>query len=801
MAKLGLRFDFRYKSIHCARSLMVLGLVSALLLTHAPSATAQASVQGQWQTLPNLMPINPVHSALLHNGKVLIVSGSGNVAGNTNFQAGVFDPATGTVTTQPVAWDMFCNGMVVLADGRAFVDGGTLQYDPFHGQLRSAVYDPATGQFTDAQMMAHGRWYPTVTSLSDGTIMTFSGLDENGSTNSTVEIYTVGSGWSTPFGSPFTPPLYPRMHLLPSGKVFYSGSTTSSRYFDPVAHTWSGVVATTNFSGTRTYGTSVLLPLTPAHNYKPVVMIMGGGNPATNTTELIDLSVASPKWVFGPNMSQPRIEMNATILPNGKVIALGGSLNDEDTTTASLNADLYDPATNTFSSAGQNAFARLYHSNSLLLPDATVLFIGGNPARGTYEQHIEIYSPAYLFNANGSAATRPSITGVPATGIGYGSVFQVQTPDAANISSAVLMRAGAPTHAFDMEQRLVGLSFTAGSGVLNVTAPPNGNIAPQGYYMLFLLNTSGVPSVAQFVQLTPAPADVPPTGVISSPSTNVTITAGDSVSFDGSASSDPDGTITAYSWTFPGGTPSTSALPTPGPVTYSAAGSFTATLTVTDNANLTDPNPPTRTITVNPGPDFSISASPSSQSAAQGNGAAYTVSVSALNGFTDTVNFSVSGLPSGASASFQPTSVTGSGSSTLSVTTSSTTPVGSYPLSITGATATLSHSVSVTLSVNSAGDFTLSASPTTLQISRGGTGSDTVTVTAVSGFTGTVSLSVSGLPARTSASWNPSTVTGSGSSVLTIRANKPARSGTYNLTITGTYGNLVHSIPLTLVVQ
>jgi len=99
----------------------------------------------------------------------------------------------------------------------------------------------------------------------------------------------------------------------------------------------------------------VLLPLTPANNYKPVVIIMGGGNPATNTTELIDLSAATPKWTFGPNMSQPRIEMNATILPNGKVVALGGSLNDEDTTTASLNADLYDPATNTFSSAGQNA--------------------------------------------------------------------------------------------------------------------------------------------------------------------------------------------------------------------------------------------------------------------------------------------------------------------------------------------------------------------------------------------------------------------------------------------------------------
>jgi|SRR5579859_1549991 len=783
-----------------ARPPVALAIIALTWLVHLPSAAAQANVQGQWQTLPNLMPINPVHAALLHNGQVLIVSGSGNLPTNTNLQAAVFDPASGLVTTQPVSWDMFCNGMVVLPDGRAFVNGGTLQYDPFHGQLRSAIFDPNNGQFMDVQSMAHGRWYPTVTNLADGTLMTFSGLDEKGNTNSTVEIYTVGTGWSTPYSSPFTPPLYPRMTLLPNGKVFYSGSTTGSRYFDPSTHTWSGVVATTNYNGTRTYGTSVLLPLTPANNYKPVVMIMGGGNPATNTTELIDLSAATPKWVSGPNMSQPRIEMNATILPNGKVIALGGSLNDEDTTTASLNADLYDPASNTFSSAGQNAFARLYHSNSLLLPDATVLFIGGNPARGTYEQHMEIYSPAYLFNADGSAATRPSIAGVPSTGIGYGSAFQVQTPDAANISSVVLMRPGAPTHAFDMEQRLVGLSFTAGSGTLNLTAPPSSNIAPPGYYMLFLLNTAGVPSIAQFVELTPAPADLPPTGTITSPTTNVTITAGQSVFFSGTGN-DPDGTISSYSWTFPGGSPSTSSVASPGNVAYASAGSFTATLTVTDNANLSDPNPPTRTIIVNPAPDFSISASPSSQSTSPGGNASYNVSVGALNGFTDTVNFSVSGVPAGASASFAPPSVAGSGSSTLTVTTSASTAAGSYVLSVTGTTATLSHSVNVTLVVNSAGDFALSASPTTLQVARGGNGSDTVTVSALQGFSGTVSLSVSGVPARVSASWNPTTVSGSGSAVLTIRANKPARSGTYNLTITGTSGNLVHSIPLTLVVQ
>ena len=164
---------------------------------------------------------------------------------------------------------------------------------------------------------------------------------------------------------------------------------------------------------------------------------------------------------------------------------------------------------------------------------------------------------------------------------------------------------------------MVGATFTSGSGVLNVTAPPNSNIAPLGYYMLFLLNSAGVPSAAQFVQLTPAPADIRPTGTITNPATDVTITAGQAVFFSGSGT-DTDGTISAYSWTFPGGSPNSSALASPGNVIYSAAGTYTATLTVTDNANLTDPNPPTRKVTVNPAPDFAISASPSSRSVVQG---------------------------------------------------------------------------------------------------------------------------------------------------------------------------------------
>jgi hypothetical protein len=754
---------------------------------------AQAGSQGQWRTLTNQLPINPVHVALLRSGQVLIVAGSGNVAAETNFQAAVWDPASETFLTQALGWDMFCNGMVTLHDGRVLVNGGNLRYDPFYGERRNAVFDPVTGRFTDVELMRHGRWYPTVTTLGDGRVMTFSGLLETGGTNTSVEIYTVGSGWSQEFPAGWTPPLYPRMHLSTDGRVFYSGATRSSRFFNPANGTWSAIVATTNYSGTRTYGTSVLLPLTPANGYRPRVMIFGGGNPATATTELIDLSAATPQWQFGPSMSQPRIQMNATILPNGKVLATGGSRNDEDAVTASLNADLYDPATNTFSPAGANTYPRLYHSNALLLPDATVLLIGGNPQRGNYERRLEVYSPSYLFDADGTPALRPTIDGV-AESITYGAAFDVQTPDAADIASLVLVRPGTPTHAFDMEQRLVGLTFTAGSNVLNVTAPPHGNIAPPGYYMLFALNTAGVPSLARFVRLAPALPNQAPIATITSPTGNATVNPGGSVAFAG-VGVDADGSISTYAWTFPGGVPGSSSVANPGSVSYATPGTYTASFVVTDDKGVAS-QAATRTVTVS---NFTVSATPASQAVMAGQSATFTATVSPSGGFSGAVDFSVTGLPAGATGTFAPPTVVGGGSTSLTIATSAATPSGSYPLVIRGTSGPLTRTANVTLVVN--GDFSISATPTSRTISRGTSTTYTVTVTAGQGFTGPVNLTVSGLPSRTTATFNPASIAGSGTSVLTVSTARNGQKGTRTLTITGSGGGRSHSVNVTLVIR
>jgi hypothetical protein len=667
---------------------------------------AQADKIGQWTTLPASMPINPVHVALLHNNTVLVVSGSGNVAGNTNYQAGIFDPATGLVTTQPIAWDMFCNGMVVLPDGRPLIVGGTLQYDPFHGETHAAVYDPATNSFSNVQSMAVGRWYPTATVMGDGRVMAFSGLDINGGTTPAVQFFTAASGWSSVVNAPWTPPLYPRMTLLPNGKVFYSGPGASSALFDPVAQTWALNVAHTKYGGSRGYGTTVLLPLTPANNYTPSVMIMGGASPSTATTEIIDLSQPTPTWNFGPSMSQPRIEMDATILPTGKVLALGGSLNDEDNNTASLNADLYDPVSNTFSSAGANSFPRLYHSVSLLLPDATVWVAGGNPTRGTYQPQMEIYQPAYLFTNDGQGhvipATRPTIGNSPATAA-YGSSFAVSTPDASNISSIALIKAGAVTHAFDMDQRMIGLSFTdQGNGSLLVNAPANGNLAPPGYYMLFLVNSAGVPSIANWVQIqssdfslgvAPASQQVPPGG-----STTFTATVTPQSGFTGTVNLGvtglPQGVTANFSVpTLTGGDSTLNVVVgnavAPGSYPFTISG-VSGAINHTANATLV--------VSAVSG-SFTVTITPASQTVTRNSTSTYTVTITPLKGFQGTVN--LAGRVSGThiTMSLNPVTVGPSGTSTLTVNVDGKAGRGLHRLKVIGTSGQLSKTGQLALTV------------------------------------------------------------------------------------------------------
>ena len=648
---------------------MKIPLAALLLAAASGRASAQSCpneaphLTGVWTTLPYQMPINPVSATLLRTGKVLIVAGSENDASNNSpgsesYRAAVWDP-TGTtsasVAIKELCYDVFCSGTAVLPDGRALVVGGSADYS-FKGDNRASFVDPASELFAQSQRMADGRWYATATALGDGRIMAFSGLGSGGGTNTTVQIYDLanaGAGWGSAISEPFTPPLFPRTFLLPDGRVFFTsqgaGSPTSNAYFfDPVAKTWTISV---HNDRNRQYGSAVMLPLLPP-SYTPRVMLFGGGgNPATRTTAIIDPSAASPAWSAGPMMSVGRIQMNATLLPNGTVLAEGGSSNNESPDGPGRAADIYDPVSGSMSSGGTAAYSRLYHSTAILLPDATVVSMGSNPGdRGSYESAIEIYTPPYLFDANDDLITtdRPVINALSATSVNYGATLSVDYTSATPISSAVLMRPGSATHASDMEQRLIGLCgpspqpACAGAGTLDLAMPASGNIAPPGYYMLFLLDGSGVPSVARFVQLT-SHTTTPPSGIISTPSSDMTITAGQSVSFSTTSSA------AKYSWVFPAGSPATSTSKNPGSVTFSTPGMYMVTMTAMDSSNNSDPHPPVRGVTVLPSSaNFSIEVDPPAAQVYPGGSAHFTVTVTPESGFTGNVSLAVgseSGFP------------------------------------------------------------------------------------------------------------------------------------------------------------
>lgn len=228
-------------------------------------------------------------------------------------------------------------------------------------------------------------------------------------------------------------------------------------------------------------------------------------------------------------------------------------------------------------------------------------------------------------------------------------------------------------------------------------------------------------------------------------------------------------------------------------------GTFSLTITGTDGT-ITHTTPVT--LVVNGPPDFSVSAAPASQSAQQGTSATYSVTASPLFGFTGTISFSVTGLPTGATATFTPASVVNSGTSTMTVSTSLATPTGSFILSITGTSGALSHTTTATLVVTAAvaSDFTISAFPPSQSVAAGSNTGYGTTIGSVGGFSGVVTLSVSGLPAGATGTFSPATITSSGTATLTIITSSTTPTGTYPLVVTGTSGATVHSSPVSLTV-
>lgn len=450
----------------------------------------------------------------------------------------------------------FCCGQSFLADGRLLAGGGTFGWpehvgihgDHYDGERACWVYLPRAARWVrvkdfnfqpGSNSIGGGRWYPTLVTLSNGEVFAAAGHPsdtddypangpEKRHNNNTPERYSPsGNKWTlmtadltAPNGFAYATDSYPRFHLLPNGLLFCdtAGDEGPQRIFNPYTGVWTGsnvdVSALPGFYSRGSSATSVLLPLLPP-NYKARVL---ASNSPNNTAFRIEVN-DNPKWAAttartGAAAGKERQHACAVLLPTGQVFLSGGvtpvaqTPDPDDAPIPNipvLASEIYDPGDfsgqESWTTAESAKIGRGYHSVALLLPDGRVWTAGStetpNPedTLRSSEKRIEIYSPSYV------GQSRPTIEGAP-TFISYGKQFTVDVAANNQIARVALMRCGSITHAYDSDQRYVGLTFTPQNDKLNVTAPPNAFIAPPGYYMLWVIDTQGRPChLAKFVRL------------------------------------------------------------------------------------------------------------------------------------------------------------------------------------------------------------------------------------------------------------------------------------------------------------
>lgn len=460
-------------------------LFVAVLGSNATTTAQTPAQDGAWSD-PFSLPLIAIHQAMLPTGKILFFSAEHGVPG---IHGWLLDPDTLALTNVPPpnGWNPDCAGHSFLSDGRLLVAGGTLGFGPTRGLSLAYLFDPYLEQWIQVEDMARGRWYPTNITLPDGRVVTMSGLnDTDGALNPDVEIWDPNGTNNWELVDQYTIPFYPYLHVMPTGLVFRSGPDQQTESFDPQTASWTPV-ASTLFPG-RFEAPSVLLPPTLDR-----VMVMGGftgsGNP-THSAEIIDLSQVTPTWQETAPMASPRMEFNAVLLPDATVLVAGGQSDGGNPGTAVLTPEIYNPISATWDSVAPHQVPRTYHSSALLLPDGRVCLAGAD-----FQPSGEMYSPAYLFRG-----PRPAIASAPSA-VAYGSTFDLGFSSSTVNNVVALIRYSSVTHSVNMGQRYVRLAENVAAGNVNVTAPANANLAPPGYYMLFVVDDDGVPSISARVRV------------------------------------------------------------------------------------------------------------------------------------------------------------------------------------------------------------------------------------------------------------------------------------------------------------
>ena len=457
---------------------------------------ADAHVRGMWSPVYD-WPLIAVHAVLMPDGRVLTygTTETGKQTGSTIYDIwdGTAAPDTGHLTLPNLTpTDLFCGSQLVLPQSgtKVFLAGGdnwTGTGTTNTGNNNSNVFSGADNLLTPGPNMNRARWYSSSITLLNGESYVQGGSGgtdrpEVRQIDGNFRLLSNANTSSLDF-------MYPRNFVAPDGRVFGYDSNGRMYYVDP-----SG-------TGAITLGAQMGSPRgndSSAAMFRPGRILQYGGT--SNGAAVIDITSGTPSVTATQSMSSQRRLSTATVLPNGRVLATGGSSVWNALTNVAYTADIWDPTSGQWSIGASAVKARLYHSNALLMPDASVLVVGGGAPGPQNNLNAEVYYPPYLFASNGTRAPRPVINAVPEI-FEIGKTVMVDTDNPAGVSRVALIKTGSASHGFNMDQRFIDLSFGVAGSKLAVQLPTKAAEAPPGYYMLFVLDAAGVPSEAKIVRI------------------------------------------------------------------------------------------------------------------------------------------------------------------------------------------------------------------------------------------------------------------------------------------------------------
>ena len=473
-------------------------LVASFQVVSSEPALAD-NVRGAWDSPPeDNWPLIPVHAALTPDGRVLTFGSDSGGTATGFFIYDVWDPAAGlsgghVTLPNTTGTDIYCGTSLILPEtGEILIAGGAKWTGSMASDVannESTIFTPGDDLLTRGAQLNRARWYASAVPLMNGDIYVQGGLHGE----DFPEVRERDGSYRLLTDAPTDPYyfFYPRNYIAPDGRLF-GYDTKGLMYF--VTTDGTGSISPAGQLDQSLVGrpsTSVM--------YRPgrILQISGNNNRATT----IDVNGGAPVVIATSSLSSRRAWANATVLPDGRVLVTGGSGKPNQLVNVNNRAEIWNPDTGNWSVGASGLRPRLYHSFALLLPDASVLVGGGGAAKDSPVNnfHSEIYYPPYLYDASGALADRPVIESAPQV-LETGQSFTISA-DPQEVDRVTLVDAGAVTHGVNLQQRFVELAFSATGSTISAEMPVRAAETPPGYYLLFVLNGAGVPSVARIVRV------------------------------------------------------------------------------------------------------------------------------------------------------------------------------------------------------------------------------------------------------------------------------------------------------------